>query len=115
MTDKAICFVVILLLSGCATWLVEDKQRQGIWYGLHAIDCNQTLKIARNPDEYSEANPLLSKHPSKGEVMTACVLGGIIHPLIVHHMSPKNRRFTQNVSIGLVGTAVVWNAHLGLD
>ena len=113
MTNSAIIAALTVVLSGCATWSVEDKQRQGIWYGLHAIDCTQTLQIARNPDQYSEASPLLSRHPSKGEVLTVCALLGVVHPIIVHAY-PENRRFVQNLSIGLKGAAVMWNYHHGL-
>lgn len=110
-----VLFVALLSpLAQAGGWSTADKVMGGVWGGIHAIDCAQTLKIARNPDEYKELNPLLGEHPSKGKVIAFCVLTPIMHVLVADNLSSKGRKIYQGLFIVLKADAVIYNFRIGL-
>lgn len=73
-------------------WDMTDKLLFTLASGATIADYNQTRKIAANPSQYSEINPIMGKHPSPGKVNAyfgALGLGGY---LAARNMPKKQRR-----------------------
>mgnify|MGYP003394102298 CR=1 FL=1 len=73
-----------------------------------------TLQIAKHPNEYREANPLLGEHPSVGEVNTFFIIATVAHPIISYALPKEYRKAFQYISIGASGTASITNVWSGL-
>ena len=114
-----IALIALLLLTGCAhrpfeDWSKADTAREVAWQALHIIDWGQTLDIADNPDRFHELNPLLGKHPSRGQVNRLFVAGAVAHPIAMGMFRPPYRAWLQYVSLGITGVVVTRNYHIGL-
>ena len=96
-------------------WTKGDTYREITAFTLRAIDWKTTRGIARNPDEYIEANPLLGEHPSVGKVNTYFIITSIVHPVISYYLPRDYRTAFQYISIGVSGTASVVNLWSGLE
>ena len=108
--------VCIFLCMGCQTakWDKTELAMEAGFLTLHGIDWAQSLKIARNPGEYHEHNPLLGKHPSEGNVNMVMGAWTVIQPVIAH-LLPSNWRKGFIAASGLVKLgAVINNASIGL-
>lgn len=126
LIHKALAFCVILApLSAQAAdpWRTEDTWREVGFAVVLALDHQQTLTIARNPQEWYELNPLLGKHPSVGKVNNLFLLSAIAHP-IVSYLLPTDkclgpicdwRSAFQWTSIVIEGGAVVHNISVGIN
>ena len=110
--------MVLFLLPGylyaADPWTRQDTYREIAALTLRTIDWKTTRDIARNPDKYIEANPLLGDHPSIGKVNTFFVLTTIIHPVISYYLPRDYRTVFQYISIGISGTAATVNLWSGL-
>lgn len=62
--------IAALVVSGAraSDWTTTDRALLASALVLHAADWSQTLQIADQPDRYFERNPILGRHPSRGEV-----------------------------------------------
>ena len=87
---------------------------QGVATTLNVIDWGQTLDIAEKPDEYSEINPILGKHPSRAEVNRYMACSMTLRLLIAHVLPSKYRNYWLGASIMVTGYLVGHNYHLGL-
>ena len=111
--------ITLLLLSGCAShygqdWSSADTARQAAYTVLHVQDWRQTLEISRNPDQYSETNFILGRHPSESEVNSYMAGTLLLNSLIAPALKPKYRRWFQYIGIGVEGACVVNNLSIGL-
>ena len=99
-----------------SNWSDEDTQRQLSYLLLHGVDWGQTKTIARNPNKWSETNPILGKHPSAGDVDKYFALTGLGHVGLSLLLSdPKWRKLFQNLTIGLEAGVTGRNKfHLGI-
>lgn len=114
------CVVLLLLwmlpfsAHAADSWTKEDTYREVIALTFRFIDYKTTLDIARNPDKYQEANPILGKHPSIARVNTWFLVTTIIHPIISSTLPKEYRKAFQYISIGISGTAATLNLWSGL-
>jgi hypothetical protein len=108
--------VASLFLSGCANggWSTADTYRQAGFLALTGIDWMQTRKIANNPDEYHENNPVIGSHPSTSEVDAYFAAGVVAHTAAAMAMPPKYRVWWQYVWIGVEAGFVASNFSIGL-
>lgn len=95
-------------------WDRQDYALHGVMTALHTIDMLQTLKIARNPDEYHERNPILGEHPSEAAVVGYFVGTWIAQTALVHVLPASCRPYAQAVMIAVPLGAVVNNFSVGL-
>jgi hypothetical protein len=85
------------------------------------MDYGQTLNIARNPQKYSEMNPIIGRHPSTEAVSRYFISWIIIHPIVTHFLPSKskdhkwiNRENWQYVTIAVEAGAVGNNLSIGI-
>ncbi len=116
-----IIMFILLLLAGMCTqsraadpWTKEDTYREITALTLRFTDYKTTMDIARNPDRFREANPILGAHPSVGRVNTFFAVTTIIHPAISYVLPKEYRKAFQYISIGISGTASITNIWSGL-
>ena len=107
-----ICLMVIPV--NASDWNKTDTAFQIVYTTLHFIDWWQTLDIARNPDKWSETNPILGDHPSVGRVNAYFTLTLIGHTAISYILPKDYRRIWQVVWIGIEAGYVVHNYRAGI-
>ncbi len=95
-------------------WTKGDTARQLTYATLHAMDWSQSLHIARNPDQYQEANPLLGKHPTVGRVNSYMATSLLVHTSIAYALPKKYREAWQYVWIGFKAGLVYHNHSIGI-
>jgi len=78
-----------------------------------AMDCSETLHIARHP-EFNETNPLLGRHPSVDEVNTFCLIAMISNLAISATLPSKFRNYFLVGVSAVESFEVVKNYHIGL-
>lgn len=91
----------------------EDDEKENVLLKvagntLVVADCAQTYQAMKDPDKYSEKNPLLGSSPSPGRVLATCA-GVLIGLNVADHFMPKT---PSNVMWGIVIAAeshAVWN------
>jgi hypothetical protein len=114
MKKLVLIFLLILIpypvqaYQFCENWTKTDTSFESIYVGLTIIDWGQTRDIAKHPQQYSEMNPFLGKHPSLDKVDTIIPLGIVAHGLVSMALPPKYRRYWQVLFIG-GEIAAVWN------
>jgi hypothetical protein len=111
-------FLLLLafLSSSCFAdpWTSEDTYRQTAFFILDAADWAQTRNIARNPDKWTETNPLLGAHPSVRQVDWYFVSASLMHFGIAYLLPSKYRSSFQMLSIGVELGAVSRNFRIGV-
>lgn len=95
-------------------WSQRDLIMHGTFTALTAIDMAQTLKIARNPDDYHERNPILGEHPSQGDVLVYFAATWAAQTLLVHVLPARLRPFAQAVMIAVPLGCVINNLSVGI-
>ena len=95
-------------------WSNQDYILHGVFTVLTAVDMMQTLKIAREPDDYYERNPILGRHPSEGEVVGYFAAAWVAKTLVVHVLPAEWRPYAQAVAISVSLGCVVNNFSIGL-
>lgn len=108
-------YLLCLVLAGC----VSLPPVELAWQALHAVDTVQTLKIARNPDRYWEAQSasIIGSHPSERSVLAFMVGSAIVHAQCARWLNGRHPRlFTvfEAASLGMAGRNVYVNARIGL-
>lgn len=115
-----IYILIFLLLMPCtaSAWDTTDIVLESTWQVLHIIDWQQTLSIARNPNEWYELNPILGKHPSVGNVNTYMFCSAIGHGIVSHYipklLGKQSRNIWQATSILITFSAVANNYSIGI-
>lgn len=112
---KTLLVIILVLMPSMAmSWDTKDTYYQGAVIGTLLTDMAQTLYIADNPNEYSEMNPLLGKHPSQEKVVGYFMGWIVAHTAIAMALPPTYRRIWQGVFIiGELG-AIGHNALAGV-
>jgi hypothetical protein len=86
------------------------------YQAVHVADWLQTLQIARNPDRWSETNPILGEHPSVSDVNQYFLATAVGHALISHYIpSAKMTRVWQGTTIAIQRGYVIHNHSLGIS
>ena len=111
-----IVLIIAIFVMGCANggWSREDTYRQAGVVTLSGIDWMQTRKIAKNPDDYYERNPLLGSHPSTEKVDAYFAASIAAHTVVSAALPPEYRKWWQYVSIGVEAGVVASNFSIGL-
>ena len=69
---KTLIVILALFIATTASakdkWTTKNTILQSTFAAVTVIDWAQTLHAARNPDKFTETNPILGSHPSKGRV-----------------------------------------------
>jgi len=109
-------FLFLMCLSACATtkWDKIDYTLLGISTGLQVIDWRQTRCIAENPDKYWEINPVLGKHPSKGEIDLYFAGSFAMRVGVARILSGKWRKMWLSGWIGASAYCVITNDKVGI-
>lgn len=108
--------LVHVLCAGveASDWTEADTAREVAYLALHVMDWGQTLDIADHPERFYERNPVLGRHPSRGDVNRYFIITGLLHP-VVSYMLPRGwRDGWQYVTIGVEVGCVGANARLGV-
>ena len=122
MARTAIILFAMLAFSsaaiGAEEWFGELNHEEiiaeTVFVGLAVLDWNQTLQIAKHPDEYSETNFIIGEHPSEGRVNILMPAGIVLHALVTYALPRKYRSFWQYVWIGEEAACVYQNWRTGL-
>ena len=122
MARAAILLFVMLAFSsavlGAEEWFGSLNRNEiiaeTVFVGLAVLDWNQTLQIAKHPDEYSETNFIIGEHPSEGRVNILMPAGIVLHALVTYALPRKYRSFWQYVWIGEEAACVYQNWRTGL-
>jgi len=115
MKNLTVAIMAMAILSSCASfkrqadWSKGQKIAEVSWQALNVIDSVQTIKIAKNPDEFYERNFLYGRHPSVGRVVALKAGSAILHPIITHYLPEDWRKYWLGVTIGLGAGCVVNN------
>lgn len=106
---------MLLLFNPNADPMTKDqKVMQGTYLGVHAIDWGQTRYIAKHPEEHSELNPILGRHPSTDEVDAYFLSTALLHAGISKSLPSKYRKYWQIFTIGVEVGVVERNMRLGV-
>jgi hypothetical protein len=108
--------IASLFLTGCANggWSTEDSYRQTGFVALMGVDWMQTRKIAKNPEDYHEHNPLIGSHPSTEKVDVYFPVCIAAHTAVAMVLPSEYRKWWQYVFIGIEAGAVANNLSIGL-
>ena len=116
----------LIVLAGCLVlaspawadderaWTKEDTLRQLTYTTLHVLDWGTTLDIAEKPDRYHENNPILGKHPSRGDVNAYMATTLILNWAVAYAMPHPYREMWQYAGIAVEAYCVGNNFHIGL-
>ncbi|MGB8408714.1 MAG: hypothetical protein WCE58_02235 [Gallionella sp.] len=96
-------------------WTTGDTYRETTYLTFLAIDWAQTRGFLREPQRYSERNPLLGAHPEQSHLDAAIILTGTVHYLFAKTLPEKYRATFQYISIGVEVGAVAHNYSIGIS
>lgn len=112
---KHLTFIVIALMAtGCATWTKTDIAMESLYLATHVADYKQTKQVARQPDDYKEANFFIGSHPSETRVDNFYLLMGVSHILVSHYLKSE-KRLWQQMTIGWELIMISNNYSVGLE
>ncbi len=114
---KILIAIILLLLTTTASaerLRGTDLHVEFAWTALHVIDWAQTRRIANEPENFVEKNPILGEHPSIGRVNAYMGLTLGLHWLIATKLPPVPRRIFQIFTIGVTAEAVHNNVQVGI-
>ena len=97
---KYLIFICFFALVGCANTHIPAN-------ALIIADWGQTRYIAGS-DQYSETNPILGKHPSKGDVNTY-FLSALVAYNVAYYLTPERHRDKVSTVVSLVQLGYVAN------
>ena len=106
--------LIALVLTGCAGWTKNDTYRHTALTALIAVDYAQTMKIAREPENFKENNPILGEHPSEQEVTLYFASAYALTTATAMLLPPEYRKWFQYIVIGGQVGVVANNFHVGL-
>jgi hypothetical protein len=102
------------LQAQAADWSSADIARQTAYTIVHVADWAQTRYIATHPEQYRERNPLLSEHPSVGQVNHYFAATLVAHYAITHFLPPAYRPIWQYGTITMQTYVVLHNRSVGI-
>ena len=107
---------IMVMLTGCVNgaWTRADTYRHAVLTTVMAVDYAQTMRIARNPDNYNEHNPILGKHPSELEVTGYFAAAYALSTVVATALPIPYRGYFQYIVIGIESVAVANNLSIGL-
>ena len=108
----------VALLAGSAQaddWTTADTQREAVYMVMHAMDWAQTRTIARNPDKWGEANPILGRHPPIDRVDAYFAMAALTHVAVSAALPIEYRSAWQYVSITIEAMYVMHNVSAGVN
>ena len=113
-----IYLIICVLFVGCSTcnggWSNADSYREAAFAGLVMIDWSQTLYGADHPQQYSEQNPVLGRHPSRSDVNIYMPVGMAAHAGVRCLWPPSWRTYWQWGTIGIEAVTDAHNAAIGV-
>ncbi len=118
---QLLIIIISALFCSCAhfdytpdPWTKDEVTMQSLAIGLNVMDWGQTLDISDKPDEYYETNFILGEHPSRSEV-NMYFASLIVSELLITHLLPtKYRKYWLGLNVGVAGSMVKNNYHVGL-
>jgi hypothetical protein len=115
---KKLLVAVLLTVPLCCKaqtreWTDNEKLLGGVSTVLMTADWLSTRNIAKNPNSFSETNPLLGTHPTIGEVNTHFLIGLPLFFLIMDHIESQ-RTAGLLLFVGYEAATVTKNYSLGL-
>lgn len=114
MVRAAILCLALLALPAHAREWTDDELRWGAaLLATRLADWGQTRYVARNPDKFREANPLLPDHPSMGDVNRHFLLGTAAMFALAHFV-PQHRVRILQAWVVIGGVATLHNAVIGV-
>lgn len=120
MKPVTIAFLLVaVLFHGCAQaqpreWTTEEKAWAAAWLAVRAADWAQTREIARNPDRFWEANPLLGRHPTLGQVNRHFIVSTGLGLAVAHYL-PEHRKSMFQLWFAIEGAVVLHNLRVGVS
>ena len=120
---KKIKFIVILcalffvpsISWAFGSWNQETTARELCFLFSLSTDWKQTLDISKNPDKFSESNPILGSNPDERKVHMYFASCAISHALIAYMLPPKYSRLWQVTWIGIQSSVTDHNKNNGID
>lgn len=108
--------IILTLCVPCSAsdWTRADTAWQAASSALIVADWMQTRQIAAHPERWTETNPILGEHPSRGEVdayFAACLIG---NAAVAYMLPSPYRRWWQGATIAVQGYFVARNHSLGI-
>jgi hypothetical protein len=94
-------------------WTHRDTALQLSYTALHIADWGQTLDIENHPDQ-AESNPILGRHPTRGEINTYFATTLALHWLVARVLPQKWRNTFQLGTIALEFDVVSDNRSAGI-
>ncbi len=95
-------------------WTTQNTLLEVTGQTLRLIDFSQTLQIARQPERYSEINPIMGKHPSTEKVCVYFVTYMIGSFAISYFLPEPYRTAWQSINIVLQFPVIAHNFNVGL-
>ena len=105
---------ICLIFCGCSTWSRHDTYRHAALTAAFAVDYAQTMKVAREPENFSENNPILGDHPSEQEVTLYFATTYALTTATAMLLPPEYRKWFQYIIIGGQTAVIANNLHAGL-
>lgn len=106
--------LIITFFAFSCSWSKADTIRHGAFTSLMIVDYAQTMKIADNPNDYHEHNPILGKHPSQAEVTAYFLTSYALVTALAVVLPTEIRPYLQYGAIGVEAAAVGNNLSIGL-
>jgi hypothetical protein len=97
------------------SWNQETTARELCFLYSLSKDWRQTLEISKNPQKYSEANPILGEHPNEGKVHMYFAGCALSHALIAYMLPPEYSKIWQATWIGIQSSVTDGNHDNGID
>lgn len=96
------------------SWNQETTARELCFLFTLSKDWQQTVDISKNPDKYSEANPILGEHPDEDKVNMYFAGCALTHALIAYMLPPEMSKVWQVTWIGIQSSVTEHNHDNGL-
>lgn len=97
------------------SWNQETTARELCFLFSLSTDWKQTLEIAKNPDKFSEANPILGEHPDESKVHTYFAACALTHAFVAYMLPPEYSKIWQVTWIGIQSSVTDSNRDNGID
>jgi hypothetical protein len=97
------------------SWNQETTARELCFLFSLSTDWKQTLEISKNPDKYSETNPILGDHPDESKVHTYFATCALIHAFVAYMLPPEYSKIWQVTWIGIQSSVTDSNKDNGID
>jgi hypothetical protein len=102
-------------LLAFGSWNQETTARELCFLFTLSNDWRQTLNISKNPDKYSEANPLLGEHPDASKIHMYFATCALTHALVAYMLPPQYSKIWQVTWIGIQSSVTDHNYNNGID